>query len=141
MKYHLQSLAYNIFTLCVENKILIHIQWIPRLENEKADFLSKMIDQDNWGVTHGFFEFLDNLFGPLTVVRFANYNTCNYNLKRYNSKFWNRGLEAIDCFAQNWKKENNWLVPPIYLTVRAIKHLVTCKACGVLIVPYWPSAV
>ena len=35
----------------------------------------------------------------------------------------------------------NWLVPPIYLTVRAIKHFVACEACGVLIVPYWPSSV
>ena len=46
-KYHLQSLAYNIFKLCVENKIAIDMQWVPRLEKEKADFLSNMIDQDD----------------------------------------------------------------------------------------------
>ena len=55
MKYHLQSLAYNIFKLCVENKISIDIQWVPQLENEKADFLSNMIDQDDWGVTQALF--------------------------------------------------------------------------------------
>lgn len=139
MKHHLQSLAYNIFKMCVEQKISIDIQWIPRLENEKADFLSNIIDHDDWGVTVTFFDFVNSLFGPFTVDRFANYNNCK--LERYNSKFWNPGSEAIDCFTQNWEHENNWLVPPIYLVVRAIKHLIVCKAFRVLIVPNWPSAV
>lgn len=139
MKHHLQSLAYNIFKMCVEQKISIDIQWIPRLENEKADFLSNIIDHDDWGVTVKFFEFINNLFGNFTVDRFANYNNCK--LGRYNSKFWNPGSEAIDCFTQNWENENNWLVPPVNLVVRTIRHLIACKAFGVLIVPNWPSAV
>ena len=40
MKYHLQSLAYNIFKFQA-----------PRLENENANLFSNMIDQDDWGVT------------------------------------------------------------------------------------------
>lgn len=32
------------------------------------------------------------------------------------------------------------LVPPIFSVVRAIKHLVVCKAKGTLIVPKWVSA-
>lgn len=118
MKHHLQSLAYNIFKMCVEQKNSIDIQWIPRLENEKADFLSNIIDHDDWGVTVNFFEFINNLFGNFTVDRFANYNNCK--LGRYYSNFWNPGSEAIDCFTQNWENENNWLVPPVNLVVRAI---------------------
>jgi hypothetical protein len=32
------------------------------------------------------------------------------------------------------------LVPPINLMIRAIRHLVACKAKGTLIVPEWKSA-
>ena len=42
--------------------------------------------------------------------------------------------KAVDAFSQVWSAENNWLVPPINLVIRAIKHLVVCKARGTLIV-------
>lgn len=42
---------------------------------------------------------------------------------------------------KNWENENNWLVPPVNLVVRAIRHLIACIAFGVLVVPNWPSAV
>lgn len=61
MKHHLQSFAYDISKMCVELKISIDIQWIPRLENEKTDFLSNIIDRDDWGVTVKCFEFFNNL--------------------------------------------------------------------------------
>lgn len=80
------------------------------------------------------------MFGNFTVDRFANDNNCK--LGRYNSKFWNPGSKAIDYFTQkNWENENNWLVPPVNLVVRAIRHLIACIAFGVLVVPNWPSAV
>ena len=43
-------------------------------------------------------------------------------------------------FTQNWSSDNNWLVPPIFCVMRAIKHLLFCKAEGTLIVPKWISA-
>ena len=54
-----------------------------------------------------------------------------------NILFQNPGSEEIDAFSQYWFAENNWLVPPINLVIR---HLVTCKAKGTLIVPKWKSA-
>lgn len=139
MKHHLQVIAYNIFKMCADSKISLDVQWIPRSENDKADFLSKIIDHDDWEVTVEFFDFVSLMFGPFTVDRFANFN--NRKLLRYNSKFWNPESEAVDCFTKNWEGENNWLVPPIHLIVSSIKHLLNCKAYGVLVVPNWPSAV
>ena len=46
----------------------------------------------------------------------------------------------MDAFLQNWVDENNWLVPPIFLISTVIRHLLTCKAHGTLVVPAWPSA-
>ena len=36
--------------------------------------------------------------------------------------------------------ENNFLVPPIKLIPRVLKHIHESKAEGTLVVPYWPSA-
>ena len=131
-------MAFGIFEFCKKDSISVNVQWIPREENEKADYLSKLIDYDDWGVSDDFFEYIDSIWGPHTVDRFANAN--NKKICRFNSVFWNPGSEAVDCFTQDWKDENNWLVPPIYLVLKTIKHLVSCKAVGTLVVPKWESA-
>ena len=46
MKEPLQSLAYSIFSICTKRSISIDIQWIPRKENPKADYISKMVDHE-----------------------------------------------------------------------------------------------
>ena len=97
-----------------------------------------MIDHDDWGITDTFFEFIDDLWGPHSVDRFAS--VVNKKISRFNSLFWNPSSEAIDAFTQNWSGENNFLVPPIYSVVRAIKHLVYSKTIGTLIIPRWVSA-
>ena len=97
-----------------------------------------MVDIDDWGTCPEFFEFMDYIWGPHTVDRFASY--LNKKLMRFNSKFWSPGVEAVDAFSQNWKNEINWIVPPISMICKAIKHLIFCKAKGTLIVPKWPSS-
>ena len=52
------------------------------------------------------------------------------------------GGTSVDAFAFDWTAEFNWLVPPVYLIGKAIKHFCSsktgCKA--ILICPYWASA-
>ncbi|XP_071126919.1 uncharacterized protein [Mytilus edulis] len=138
IKEDLQNLAYSIFCICKEHNILIELQWIPRTLNSKADYISKMSDHEDWQISNEFFEFLESLWGPFTVDRFAS--VMNNKTKRFNSLFWNPNAEAVDAFTQNWNGENNWLVPPIYSVIRTIKHLIYCKAKGSLIVPRWVSS-
>ena len=137
-KSHLQSLAFSIFSICIEYAISLDIVWIPREDNTKADYLSKIIDYDDWQTTIEFFQLIDSMWGPHTVDRFASAQ--NTKLKRYNSLFWYQTSESVDAFSQSWQLENNWLVPPINLVSRAIKHILLCRAHGTLIVPKWPSA-
>ena len=54
MKERLHSLAYSIFSICTKHSISIDIQWIPRMENTKADYISKMVDHEDWGVSDTF---------------------------------------------------------------------------------------
>ena len=51
MKLKLQKLARSIYPSCVTNSISIDIQWIPRSENEKADYISRLIDHQDWEVS------------------------------------------------------------------------------------------
>lgn len=46
-KQHLQSLAIDVFWLCLENGIQIHAQWIPSKANFKADALSHFLDKND----------------------------------------------------------------------------------------------
>ena len=46
----------------------------------------------------------------------------------------------VDAFTCDWSNECNWLCPPPYLLLRAIKHAIQIGAHGTLIVPRWLSA-
>ena len=138
MNEKLQCIALSIFSICIEKCISIDIQWIPRTQNATADYLSKIIDHEDWGVSVEFFQFMNQLWGPHTVDRFAS--SLNTKTEKFNSLFWNPGSSGVDCFTQDWKNDINWLVPPIYLVIRCIKHLIYCRAKGTLIVPKWKSA-
>ena len=40
----LHRLAIKIFQFCAEHGIRLEVQWIPRTENETADYISRLID-------------------------------------------------------------------------------------------------
>ena len=89
-------------------------------------------------MTEEFFNFMNQLWGPFDYDRFANHEDAK--VPRFSSAIWNPGCEVVDAFSQNWAGFNNWLVPPIYLVPKTIRHLVNCEAVGTLIVPKWKSA-
>ena len=134
----LQDMSLEIFNFCRENQISLQVQWVPRNENEHADELSRLVDFDDWGVSVGFFQFMDGLWGPHTIDRIADDLNCK--LHRFNSRFWCPGSEQVDAFASDWAGENNWFVPPIYCIGELLKHVQVCSAKGTLVVPEWPSA-
>ena len=47
MKSELQSLAIEIFNLCIRKHISIEVEWIPREQNQTADAYSKVFDYDD----------------------------------------------------------------------------------------------
>ena len=53
----------------------------------------------------GFFTFLNKVWGPFTIDRFASAE--NKKLERFNSLFWNPGTERVDAFLTSWEYENN----------------------------------
>ena len=137
-KPHLQSIAVSIFELCMSYDIELEVQWLPRSQNERADHISRIVDRDDWSLNPELFKLLDSRWGPHTVDRFASFY--NAQLGRFNSRFWQPNTEAVDAFTQDWSVDNNWLCPPVALVVRTVKHLISCKGAGTLIIPEWPSS-
>ena len=133
-----QSEALSIFNICCSCGISIEMEWIPRTQNDKADFLSRICDSDDWGLSWNTFQNIDLVWGAHSIDRFAN--CLNAKLPRLNSRFWNPGSEGIDSFVMDWAGENNFICPPVSLIPRVSLHMRNCKASGTLIVPLWLSA-
>jgi hypothetical protein len=45
MKCHLQDIALDIYNQCLNYNLSLDVEWIPRTENERADFFSRIVDQ------------------------------------------------------------------------------------------------
>lgn len=67
MKEDLQNIALDVYKFCLINGILLDIEWIPRSQNEKADFISNLNDADDWGVSCQIFDYLNSFWGPFEV--------------------------------------------------------------------------
>ena len=48
IKLDLHRLAIKIFQFCAKHSIRLEVQWIPRTENEKADYISLLLEFDDW---------------------------------------------------------------------------------------------
>ena len=58
---HIIAIYKNIFSICVGNNIKLNIQWIPRKELDKADFIIRIIDIDDWQISYSVFRCLDGI--------------------------------------------------------------------------------
>ncbi|KAL9963329.1 hypothetical protein ACROYT_G032521 [Oculina patagonica] len=125
-KSSLQVEAKRIFEICVLNGISIEPEWVPRSSNEQADYLSRIVDIDDWFVSPRIFRLLDLKWGSHSIDRFADEH--NHLLPRFDSRFWNPLCEAMDTFTRSWSFDNNWLCPPPHLVPRALKHMRSCCA-------------
>ena len=84
------------------------------------------------------FQELDSLCGPHTVDQFASLNS--KKLPRFCAKWLFPGCEGVNAFTQDWRGENNWLVPTVYLIPRVLRHMTHNGQSGTLVVTFWLSA-
>lgn len=84
------------------------------------------------------FNYIDKVFGPHTIDRFANCQ--NAQLLRYNSRYWDPLSEGVDALAQkNWQYENNYVNPPFCLIPHALQVIKAQKAYATIIAPMWKA--
>lgn len=139
MNSELQNIAIEIFRVCMSKCIHLSMEWIPRSLNEKADYYSKIVDHDDWGVSFEIMSIIQSRFGSLSVDWFASNH--NAKLPRFYSRFWNDSCAGIDAFTESWSTDFGLFVPPIPIVNRVIKKMCYDKAKGVLVIPAWTSAV
>ena len=137
LKKELHGLAIKIFQCCAENQISLDIQLIPRSDLERADNKSRIVDMNDWQITSSCFEYIEKLWGPHTVDRFADYYTKSKHFSRNSGT-----LIPVEWtfFVRNVGNENCLVVPPVTMITKAIHYLYASRAIGTVIVPFWPSA-
>ena len=131
-------MARRIFDICIRSGIHLEVQWIPRTSNQQADYISRLIDTDDWQITDNFFIFLEDLWGLRSVDCFANYY--NHKLPKYFSRFWNLYSSGVDFFFQSLREENCLVLPPDGIIPHVLHYMKSQQAIGNLVVPLWPSA-
>ena len=81
----LQKESLKIFQVSLVHQIKLEPEWVPREDNQLADYWSKVIDHDDWMIHPDVFAQLDHMWGPYTVDRFSN--GYNRQVNRFNSRF------------------------------------------------------
>ena len=81
----LQAKALAIFSICVGSHIHIEPEWVPREQNQIADYYSTLMDYDDYSLNSAIFEWLNLLWGPYTVDRFASAH--NAQITRFSFRF------------------------------------------------------
>ena len=100
MNKELQNIAFDIFNICISKSIQLEVEWIPRSENQFADYFSKTEDHDDWGVYFDILSMVQSRFGNLSTDWFASDH--NAKLPRFFSRFWNSFCIGIDAFTECW---------------------------------------
>ena len=111
---------------------------IPREEIKKADKLSKQVDYDDWFIIKDL-KMLTNKWGKVSINRFANHT--NNKTQKFNFKHICLGSEGGNTFSADWSNEKDFHVPPVYLSLKTIKHFMSSKYSvkAILVRPYWPT--
>ena len=72
----LREEAYAIFSISIVNRTQVEPEWIPHSRNKQADYVSRLVDHDDWQLDPDIFVELDRAWGPHSVDKFARfYNT------------------------------------------------------------------
>ena len=87
--------ARQVWEWCLQRNITLSAQYLPRLENVRADFLSRYLtDRTDWHLNPTIVQAIDRLWGPLEVDLFATRLTAQ--LPRFFSWRPDPEAEAVD---------------------------------------------
>ena len=132
----LTAVARSIWTLAVENGIYLDCRHIAGRDNTEADRISRLPDKHDWQLHPSLFAYLDSLWGPHTIDRFASY--LNRQTTVYNSRFADPHSSGVDALAQtNWREHNNFVNAPFCLLARVLDLVCQQKATATVIAPFW----
>ena len=142
----LQQLAIHLPDVQIEQGFSLTFEWVPRDRKVRADYLSHVsaMQHHNYRLLCAWFEYLDGLWNPHSINRFATaanrQRLCAPNTGRFCSHYFHPDAEWTDAFSIAWRGENNWLFPPTHVVGVALAHLRASGAEGTRICPDAPWA-
>ena len=128
MKKELQDIVAGISKICMQKSITLDLEWVPRYDNERADYLSRIVDYDDWGISFETMGMITKWFGSLQVDGYASEH--NAKLPVFYSRFRNPSSIGIDAFPESWDGKLGLFVPPISMIYRAIRKLEIVQVQG-----------
>ena len=102
------------------------------------NFYSRMNDTNNWSSGNESFNIISNKYGSFSLDRFAN--NFSKKINKFNSRYFCLETSHVNAFTDDWRRDHNWLCPPISCIGSALRHLISCKARWALLVPIWLSS-
>lgn len=134
---HLQEICLRLFWRCKSLQIDLVPDWVPRDQNQFADYLSKLKDVDDFGLQPEVFHEIVRRFGQLDVDRFASAH--NALLPVFYSEVWSPHSAGANAFTASWSGVRNYCFPPPKLVARVLEHAQECRAEMVLVILDWPG--
>ena len=139
----LQEMALHLFKVCRDNKTRLQVRWLSRKDPrmEEADAASRLFDLNDWGIGDGDLARVQAYFGGVTFFVDLFASEKNTRAPRFFSLLPSTRALGQDAFAYDWPKYGfAWCCPPVSRIIAALRHLVSCKARGLLCIPVWKSA-
>ena len=134
----IMNLTKEVYAWALQNDARIcAAEWIPSEENVQADAISRFIDHGNWAVEQWVFQLAEDQWGPHSVDRMAAAE--NKKCLRFNAWRLCPGCEAVNCFTQDWRGENNWVAPPLGMILRVLRLIVEQEVEATLFIPTWDA--
>jgi len=134
----LNKIATRIWERVFELGCAIQAVHVPGIQNEVADFLSRMHDRSDWKLNPVWWRLLDDEWGPHSIDLFAS--QLNRQLPRYYSWMYDVEAEATDAFRQSWANENGYANPPFNLIGQVLQKVIRDQAKITIVVPVWKPA-
>lgn len=130
----------RLWALLDSQDIELRVQYIRSADNEYADRLSRLPQQDDWQLSPAIFQQFDASWGPHTTDCFAAY--LNRQVPRYFSEYLDPRSAGVDAFMrdlEDWHGHVNWCNPPWGLLSQLVQHLRLSGAAATVVAPYWTA--
>ena len=132
----LTEISKAIWCVALDSGMKIKARHLAGKLNKEADRLSRPTKNSEWILHPKIFKFLEKMWGPHTVDRFASLTSTQ--LERYNSLHLDPGSEGVDAIAQqNWETENNYVNAPFHLLPQVLDTVMRQRAVATVIAPWW----
>lgn len=136
--HELTQIAKAIWARALDHNIMLSARHVAGINNITADGLSRVHRKSEWMLHPRLFRWINRVWGPHTVDRFADYLTAQ--LPVYNSRYEDPYSSGVNGLAQqDWKSHNNYANPPFCLIPATLEVIAQQKAKATIIAPMWPA--